>query len=137
MYASQLAFIPSAEYQEVVLAASGMAANSSNAVVGNGLSFLVGRVSYTFGLQARISLLTSVLQNAPAYQHSLLWLCGAGPLHKHRHGLQQLACGDPHGAQWCCQWRVGCWGGWRCECHAESDGELEKVHGGRVAIEAF
>ena len=42
-----------AEYLDGVLAVSGAADANSNAIVGHGLSFLVGRVSYTFGLQAR------------------------------------------------------------------------------------
>ena len=42
-----------AEYLDGALAPSGTADNNSNAIVGHGLSFLVGRVSYTFGLQVR------------------------------------------------------------------------------------
>ena len=37
----------------VMLRAQGVADANSNAIIGHGLSFLVGRVSYTFGLQVR------------------------------------------------------------------------------------
>jgi acyl carrier protein len=39
------------EYLDGVLAPAGVADANSNAIVGHGLSFLVGRTSYTFGLQ--------------------------------------------------------------------------------------
>lgn len=39
------------EYLDGVLAGQGLADGASAAVTGHGLSFLVGRVSYTFGLQ--------------------------------------------------------------------------------------
>ena len=42
------------EYLDGMLAPSGSADNNSNAIVGHGLSFLVGRVSYTFGLQVGV-----------------------------------------------------------------------------------
>lgn len=42
---------PLAEYLDGVLAPAGVADANSNAIVGHGLSFLVGRTSYTFGLQ--------------------------------------------------------------------------------------
>ena len=43
------------EYLDGVLAPQGVADAASAAVTGHGLSFLVGRVSYTFGLQVRLA----------------------------------------------------------------------------------
>jgi acyl transferase domain-containing protein len=42
------------EYLDGVLAPQGIADSASAAVTGHGLSFLVGRVSYTFGLQVGV-----------------------------------------------------------------------------------
>lgn len=42
------------EYLDGALAPQGIADSASAAVTGHGLSFLVGRVSYTFGLQASV-----------------------------------------------------------------------------------
>ena len=42
---------PRPEYLDGVLGPAGVADANSNAIIGHGLSFLVGRLSYTFGLQ--------------------------------------------------------------------------------------
>ena len=41
------------EYLDGVLGGQGVADANSNAIIGHGLSFLVGRLSYTFGFQVR------------------------------------------------------------------------------------
>ena len=42
------------EYLDGILHKQGVADANSNAIIGHGLSFLVGRLSYTFGFQVRI-----------------------------------------------------------------------------------
>lgn len=111
-----------AEYLDGILGPLNLADSNSNAILGHGLSFLVGRASYTFGLQvgaARDSRLLPAkphcLQGRPSATLPAMSCCNAavrrldpralpstraGPLRQHRHRLLLLPGGAACGACW-------------------------------------